>query len=226
MCALALLACGPRRNTDAGFEPDRDAMRPLPSTDSDEDGLCDDTERSRGTDPSAADTDGDGFDDLVELQIGADPLSIASPDRNRLVHLPVARLATSSVSLAFRVRAEGGIYVGGFGSRPRPFAHDESSANDFFLRATALAASPPNQVALVEGERFVGVVGRTLLTYQLDFEYRDDALLDCMRAYPFTYQVKLEDGAVVGVEQRILFVAPRDVEPGRGTWCRAQGPCF
>ncbi len=65
-----------------------------------------------------------------------------------------------------------------------------------------------------------------LLTYQVDFEYRDDALIECMRAYPFAYQLKLQDGNIVGVQSRMLLVAPRGMEPGRGAWCPATDGCF
>ncbi len=216
-----LAACGTTRRADASIE-DRDAPFVL---DSDGDGLCDDTELSRGTDPSRADTDGDGFPDLVEIQIYADGLMIDSPDRDDLVVLPTERLATLAVPLTFSVRGTGGTYVGGFAARPRPLA-DTSSANDFYLRAAALAATPTANARLVEGERVLGVVGRTLLTYQVDFEYREDALIECMRAYPFAYQLKLQDGNIVGVQSRILVVAPRGMEPGRGEWCPVTDGCF
>jgi len=221
LAALGAPACGSPPRSDAGPRPDA----PVGIFDSDGDGICDDTERSRGTDPLSTDTDGDGFSDLVEIHIYSDALMIDSPDRDDLVVLPVERLATASVPLTFSVRGEGGSYVGGFSARPRVLG-DDTSANDFYLRATAVAATPPANVAQLEAERFVGVVGRTLFTYQIDFEYRDDALLECMRAYPFTYQLKLEDGSIVGIQSRILLVAPRGMEPGVGDWCPPTAGCF
>lgn len=217
--ALSVAGCGHHNSPDAAAHRDTPEI-----LDRDGDGLCDGTELARGLDPESADTDGDGFSDLTELQINADPLMIDSPDRDTLVVLPTERLATTSVAFTYTVRGEGGSYVGGFSARPRPLA-DETSANDFFLSAVAVAATPPEHAALIEGERFVGVVGRTLLSYQVDFEYRDDALIECMRAYPFSYQVKLEDGNIVGYQQRILLVAPRGMEPGNGPWCGV-GACF
>ena len=216
-----IAGCGPRPGTDASVIVEDDAAAP---SDSDGDGLCDDTELSRGTDPRNADTDGDGFSDLVEIHVLGDALMVDSPDRDDLVVLPTDRLQTTSVALTYTVRGEGGSYVGGFSARPRPLG-DTTTANDFFLRATAVAGTPPANIGLVEEERFVGVVGRTLFTYQLDFEYRDDALIDCMRAYPFTYLVKLEDGSIVGAQSRILLVAPRGMTPGNGPWCGV-GACF
>jgi hypothetical protein len=218
---LAALGCGGRAQPDAAVE-DRDA--PF-VRDTDGDGLCDDTERARGTDPQLADTDGDGFPDLVEIQAGTDALSLRSPNRDHLVVLLVERLAVASLPLTFTVRATGGTYVGGFAARPRPLA-DASSANDFFLRASAVTATPATNVTVIDGELFAGVVGRTLLTYQVDFEYRDDALLECMRVYPFTYQVKLQDQSLVGLQSRLLLVSPRGMEPGRGAWCPTTDGCF
>jgi hypothetical protein len=222
--AASALACaggcsGPSR-PDASF--DRDATFVL---DNDGDGLCDDTELARGTDPFDPDTDGDGFPDLVEIQIYADALMIDSPDRDDLVALRVERLSTSATPLTFTVRATGGTYVGGFAARTRPLG-DETSANDYFLRASAVTATPSTNVANIDGEVFAGVIGRTLLTYQIDFEYRDDALIECMRAYPFSYQLKLQDQSLVGVQSRILLVAPNGMQPGSGTWCPPTSACF
>jgi hypothetical protein len=225
LCATAFgalgVGCGPRGGPDAHVEmPDSP-----PNLDTDGDGLCDFTELSRGTAVENADTDGDGFSDLVEIHILSDALMIDSPDRDDLVVLPTDRLATTSVALTYSVRAEGGTYVGGFSARP-PSLGDGTSASEHYLRATAVTATPLSNVALIDGERFVGVVGRTLFTYQIDFEYRGDALVECMRAYPFSYQVKLEDGNIVGLQNRVLLVAPRGMEPGRGAWCQTTTTCF
>ncbi len=218
---LAVAGCGNRGGPDAHVEmPDAPA-----NLDTDGDGLCDFTELSRGTAVENADTDGDGFSDLVEIHLSSDPLMIDSPDRDDLVVLPTDRLATTSVSLTYSVRAEGGTYVGGFSARP-PSLGDGTTAGEHFFRATAVTATPLSNVALIDGERFVGVVGRTLFTYQLDFEYRGDALVECMRAYPFSYQVKLEDGNIVGLQNRVLLVAPRGMEPGSGAWCQTTTSCF
>ncbi|MFN7699290.1 MAG: hypothetical protein ACK5U8_15425 [Deltaproteobacteria bacterium] len=223
--AAALFAvaagCGNRGGPDAHVElPDAPA-----NLDSDGDGLCDLTELSRGTATENPDTDGDGFSDLVELLVVSDALMVDSPDRDQLVVLPTDRLATSSVSLTYAIRAEGGSFVGGFSARPLPLG-DGTSANDHFLRATAVTATPLSSVSQIDGERFVGVVGRTLLSYQIDFEYRGDALVECMRVYPFGYQVKLEDGNIVGLQSRILLVAPRGMEPGNGVWCEVSASCL
>lgn len=48
--------------------------------DTDGDGVRDDVERQRGTDPRAADTDGDGLTDLEEHVLGTDPLDADTDD--------------------------------------------------------------------------------------------------------------------------------------------------
>ncbi len=108
---LALMGCepprGPRRdggvdpNTDAPIPPGTDAPMvmfpdvpprdaPRGAVDTDNDGLSDDDERARGTNPSNPDTDGDGYEDGVEVLAGTDPLSEASfiPPTDFYVVLP------------------------------------------------------------------------------------------------------------------------------------------
>ncbi len=112
--SLAVLAFGctdpgssrPRRPVDAGMmvppgtdagrrPPDWDGGPPPPPRDggrldSDHDGLPDDDERARGTDPTREDTDGDGVADGVEVLAGTDPLDRTStiPSTDFYVVLP------------------------------------------------------------------------------------------------------------------------------------------
>ena len=221
LTALAtLVGCPTPPRMDAGL---RDAVEPVRDTDGD--GLCDRTERERNLDLTNPDTDGDGFSDLAELQIYSDPLVIASPDRGTIVTLITDRLATNSTALSFTVRGEGGDYSGGFIARPRPFGMGEGAA-DFYLQTTAIGAAPLANVRGLSGPTFQGVVGRTLLTYEVTFQYGGDATIACMTAYPFNYQSKLDDVGAVGTQARILLTAPRNMEPGTGTWCTPVGGCF
>ncbi len=55
-------------------DPDGDGYPSFIDTDSDNDGLSDDEEASRGTNPTDADTDGDGVSDGEEVDAGTDPL--------------------------------------------------------------------------------------------------------------------------------------------------------
>lgn len=63
---------------------------PPPPLDSDADGLPDEEERSRGTDPTNEDTDGDGINDGVEVLAGTDPTDPLStiPSTDYYVILP------------------------------------------------------------------------------------------------------------------------------------------
>ena len=216
----ALTGCPSPPRVDAGRT---DAVEPVRDTDSD--GLFDRTERERDLDLTNPDTDNDGFSDLVEFQIYADPLAIDSPDRTAVVMLLTDRLATVNTALTFTVRGEGGDYSGAFIARPRPFGMGESAA-DLYLQTTAIGATPVANVRGLAGPTFQGVVGRTLLTYDVSFQYVGDATITCMSAYPFTYQSKLDDVGAVGTQSRILITAPRNMEPGVGTWCVPVGGCF
>jgi len=77
---------GTTPGTDAGTTPGYDAGPPPPRRDAgpprpgdrDADGLPDDDEVARGTDPDNPDTDGDGVDDGVESLAGTDPTDPSS----------------------------------------------------------------------------------------------------------------------------------------------------
>jgi hypothetical protein len=64
---------GPPPGSDAGRADGFATDRGLPPADTDGDGLSDDAERERGTNPRETDSDGDGFDDGVEVLAGTNP---------------------------------------------------------------------------------------------------------------------------------------------------------
>jgi len=81
---------GPPPGYDAGPRPDSGPIAPPPPLDTDRDGLPDEDERGRGTDPANADTDGDGVGDGVEVLAGTDPTDPSStiPPTDFYVILP------------------------------------------------------------------------------------------------------------------------------------------
>ncbi|MDW8245802.1 MAG: hypothetical protein RMJ84_04415 [Sandaracinaceae bacterium] len=191
--------------------------------DQDHDGLCDNGEAVRGTDPRKEDTDGDGFADGVEAYLGSNPLRIDSPERRQLVVLFAEPGARTTTAFTFAVNANGENYVGAFTSSPSPI--DGGSAFMFLEGAKALFAIPMDGVERVEGERFSGVVGQVLLHFQVNFAYKVSSPSPCMLAYPFGYAVKSEGGAGLEEAKRFLVVAPTDQSPGMGTWCKPSR-CF
>lgn len=87
---------------DTGPRPD---TGPPPAADGDADGLPDDDERERGTDPANPDTDGDGIEDGVEVVAGTDPRDRTStiPPTDFYVVLPY-RDPEVNRELEFRAR--------------------------------------------------------------------------------------------------------------------------
>ena len=79
---FALVASNQFGTSEPSFSATNILTLVAPGTaDIDSDGLSNDDETQRGTDPLNPDTDGDGFSDGLEVQLGSDPLSAASvPD--------------------------------------------------------------------------------------------------------------------------------------------------
>ena len=77
--SFALVAVNEFGTSDPSFSAANVLTIVAPGTpDIDSDGLNNDEETQRGTDPLNPDTDGDGFSDGLEVQLGSDPLSAAS----------------------------------------------------------------------------------------------------------------------------------------------------
>lgn len=96
--------------------------------DIDSDGISNDDEKSRGTDPSNPDTDGDGFIDGFEVEFGSDPLN-----RNSTPSIPDSTKEAVSTSLSIKnlVRPSG------------PEAEPgETVGNTFSLKNLASPAGP------------------------------------------------------------------------------------
>jgi Bacterial TSP3 repeat len=78
-CVLLLAACSGNGGSP-GEDPDAAPVPPDAGRDTDGDGVPDDEEERRGTDPNNPDTDGDGLSDSDERRYGADPLDPDSDD--------------------------------------------------------------------------------------------------------------------------------------------------
>jgi hypothetical protein len=225
--ALLLAACpGSTTGGDAGG--DDGMVTPDGSddlADPDGDGLCNATEGFRGTDPMNPDSDGDGFSDFVEVAFNYNPMIAAIPNDDEVFELLEEPGALVRVPTAIVIRGSGEDYVGGFESLE---ARDAFGllADDYWAGSVALFANPTENTAVVEpdAERFRGVVGTTELNFETTFTFEGgDRFEPCMRAYPFRYQVKRSDGAVLAFEQYLLVVVP---PVNTGEWCRPAEPCI
>jgi hypothetical protein len=227
LASLSTAAAGCRRafsGFDGGPRPPAEDAGPT-DIDTDGDGLCDGQELSRGLRADNADTDADGYSDFAEVSLGDDPTLPSSPDRERLVFLSEASMAAAEVAVAMPVLGAGEVYQGAFQSLSQVYP-DDQSAGSYFAGGTAVGATPGTQVFRVEPEaqRFVGVQGRTLLVFRVQFAYQGP-VRGCLRAYPFLYSLKREDGRIVGQRRYTLVVVPDGGRPGESTWCGAS-PCW
>ncbi len=194
---------------------------PTPEQDTDGDGLCDLDETERRTDPLSADTDADGFSDYVESVTGSDPFMIGSPNRDLLVFLREDDGAYIDVPISFSVRGIGETFLGSYLAQPMLIPDDGTTALTFYAGGHSAGASPMENVrGASEDERFRGVFGRTLLAFSMRFEQRQ-APRGCMRAFPFGYSLKRDDGSYAGTVIRWLVIAPTGMQPGApgAVWC-------
>ncbi|MDQ3031852.1 MAG: hypothetical protein M3Y87_05495 [Myxococcota bacterium] len=194
--------------------------------DSDEDGLCDPQEEMRGLRIDHPDTDGDGYSDLTEVSLGFDAFQPASPDRETIVLLPETPTSEARVTFNLAVSGMGETYAGSFQAVDQIFP-DGIDASDFYAGSGPVGAEPMVNVFAIDEARqsFVGVTGRTQLIFDVRFAFATSEPLGCMRAYPFQYVVKREDGRIVTARRFTLVVAPNGASPGAGTWCGAS-PCW
>lgn len=199
----------------------------LPTGDTDGDGLCDDSEISRGTDPLVSDTDGDGFTDFVEVMFGTDPMLSSSPDRDTVFLLRENPESSVQIPISRRISGGGEDYVGAFESLGRPDLAGATAA-DFYAGSVALFADPAENAAIVDGdaETIFGVVGRTLLGYEVRMAFGSNLPRSCIRAYQFRYNIKRSDGRLVGLERRLVVVLPTGDRLDSGEWCAPVGSCI
>lgn len=222
-CALVVMAACQRTHPPPFVLPDSgppDAGPPL-DLDSDGDGLCDVDEFQRRTDPNDADTDGDGFSDYVEAQNGSSSFDRTSPDRTTMLLMSEAPTGTLDTVLTFSVRGVGETMGGEFIREPMNIDDDGTLAQTFYLGSAALGASPMENVrGGIVGANFLGVIGRTLLTFSLHFAQAQEPR-GCMRAYPFGYMLHTGDGSLRGLDIRWLVLVPPGMQIGApgARWC-------
>ena len=227
--SCALLACG---DDDVSMRPDVSffdgpIVIPVPDAepadggtrdDYDGDGLCNQTESERGTDPFSADTDGDGIPDGPEVILGFDPVSAESPGRERTQLLRESTAGTLDVLIERELFADGQDLDASFSATP---VSDDAGqdADTFFRGATAAFATPAANYASIDNQSVRGVTGRIFVGYELRFEYEDALVRGCVRAYPYRYTIKRSDAVIVGVETRVLVVIPPGENLNTAAWC-------
>lgn len=226
-CALLLAGCP----TSLRSPPPLDGGTPLwpdagppPALDSDGEGLCDMTERARGTNPFDLDTDGDGFDDRVEVDLGFDPTRTDSPDRDFLVWLTETPGSMAEVGIRVTVRGQGQSYAGAF-QTVATLDPEGADARDFYQRSYAVGAIPADNAFDVQPdeERILGVIGTTNLVFAVELGWQG-APRGCRRAYPWRYIVKRQDGTTLYARRYFVVIRPVDDD---GRWCSPpEGGCI
>lgn len=196
-----------------------------PRRDTDGDGLCDGQEETRGLRVDDPDTDADGFSDLMEVSLSYDAFLPTSPNRETIVVMEETAAGEARVVITASVNGMGETYSGSFQSVEQLFA-DDRDASDYYESSGPVGAEPMTNVFATEPstQSFLGVSGRTQLIFEVRLAFRGSPE-GCMRAYPFQYLVKREDGRIVAAQRFTLVVAPPGMSPGAGTWCGAD-PCW
>lgn len=219
-----LLGCGDSttRPLDAGGGVDAPA-----GGDSDRDGVCDSTETARGTDPASGDSDEDGFSDYAEILLGFDPLDPASPDRDQVHILRESPEATLQIPITQRVRGAGEDYSAAFEALGSPDDAGDTAAT-FYEGSVATFAEPPENVAVVDAtsEAFRGVVGTTLLGFELRFAFGGATPRLCARGHRWRYNIKRSDGRLVGAPSGLLLVLPPGDTLATTDWCLPARGCL
>ena len=243
--ALGLLigvwaGCGgtPATPADAGrVDTGRRLDRPAVDTgagrgDTDGDGLCDATEAMAGTDPARGDTDGDGLTDLYEQRYGSDPRDSTNPDPVDRVQLREAPTGVALTEVPVVVDAQGGVIAALW--QDRGFGVDDRLASAWAsFELTAVAADPAGVVGQLSGPRFLAVLGRARLTWQLTTRARGGAAdgdggvvrLGCRRAYELVVVVTEDGGEALRARRLTLDVL--GAQGGDGVWpaVDAEGFC-
>ncbi|MEO0322998.1 MAG: hypothetical protein AAF447_08570 [Myxococcota bacterium] len=196
-------------------------LRPPPGQDSDGDGLCDDYERVFRLDPNDPDTDGDDFPDYWETVIrDLDPFDRATPEIERVAFVRETPLGAAQVPVQLTVSGEGEDYTGAFESFQAVDEFNED-AGDYYAESLPVFAVPEENVGLLDAEResFRGVIGRTLLGFEVRLAFGGNTARRCHRVYHWRYNVKRSDGAAVASERFHLVVLAEGESLSSGDFC-------
>jgi hypothetical protein len=192
-----------------------------PAHDSDGDGLCDASEQQLGTNPQVADTDGDGYPDELEVISGYDPNDPTSPGLDQIAYLQASAGASLDFEVQPAVQGDGAGVTGQFVDHNAYDPHG-LRAGAFFVNAVAVSADPPDNVRgmAASEERFGSVLGKTLLTFRLHFEYPMINRQTCVAALPFDYSIKSDSGGVIGGRSYLLVVTTSGTPIDQSGYCR------
>jgi len=231
---VGLLASGCKSNVENPiqtwktrvYDGDLEAEPLSTYVDSDNDGLCDSSERLAGTSADNLDSDGDGFPDVVEVSYGLNALDPNVPRDEQVVSLVEASGAVATLTARVQVDGVGEQFTGLFESLD-PFSSQNTTAADLLVGVRAVAANPPDNVHGIEenAARFASVQGLTELTFRIEFAYSDQPSEECIRGYPFNFSVKRPDRSQVGTERYMLVSTPTDTKSYEVSWCKPN-PCL
>ncbi|QRN97239.1 OmpA family protein [Archangium violaceum] len=159
--------------------------------DSDGDGLSDDDERGRGTDPNNPDTDGGGVNDGEEVRRGTDPKSVWDDQELRVVGSGCSATGSDNVpALGFWAALAALVFARRRGARARQASGALASLGAVAVMASALPAQAQLSTAIdaqqfkpapgqsdVLGLHGAGVPGHLRWRAGLFINYADDPLL-------------------------------------------------
>jgi hypothetical protein len=227
--SLACAAC-----STSEFEPQKSVVTKPPAAmsgeagtsagddeDSDRDGVCDGYEVNLGSDPLRSDTDRDGLPDFSEIVAGFDLTDPNTPAPDQVAYIVGSAGTTLDFPLRMTLEGSGQGYSGEFRVRSDALDPRGYTAKDFFEGAIAISGEPPDNVRGVqsESERFMSVMGKTRLSFQLRFRVRSDELPRCAIAYPFEYRLKADDGRFATARDYVLVVVPESSNGERRSFC-------
>jgi hypothetical protein len=194
--------------------------------DSDDDGLCDSSERVAGTSIENPDSDGDSYPDVIEVAYGFNALDPNAPRDEQVVSLVEASGASVTLIAQVQVEGVGEQYTGLFESFD-PISSQTTTAADLLVGVRAIAADPPDNVHGIEenAARFASVKGLTELTFSLRFAYDEQSTSECKRGYPFSFSAKRPDRSQVGTERYLLISIPTESNSVEVSWCIPE-PCL